>query len=431
MEIPGPLITRAEEPRLFDVIDVVAREMNATVPNEVYLIADVNILVTEIGRLFGEPRRILAIGLGILSLLSRIQLRSALAHEYAHYTAGDYYQGPLAAMARNALRRATMHASSNSVLTAHIGAAIEGAIGPQTRRWHERSREAELAADEHAVAIYGGPIHTETVVRGALGSALFEAYIAREVQPLVQMGFRPERLVEGFSMFIENEHEIGFASNTLAFLRKLETDPLDTHPTLQQRIRHLLTRGQMESTVVDEDARVPARDLVSDLARRDREVTDAWATVQRVDACERVSWSDVGTRVLEPGLRANFTGLAELVAARLGVTVAPADVLALLVEKLESGGREALAPLLQDIGPRFVGFDDPLVALAGMLTTGTALSRGSRLVYVPGIPLRVTTTEGPLDPFRAVADAAVQGDAALLALLKRLTMAPALHPSLN
>jgi len=430
VEVPGPRITRDDEPRLFEVLDVVAREMDAPLPDEVYLVADVNIVVAELGRFFAGPRRILAMGLGLLSLYSRVQLRSALAHEFAHAVAGDYHQGPLTTMAKLALLRASQGAQQGG-LTAHISSMITGAIGPTTHAWHARSREAELHADLRAVAIYGSAVHTESVVRGVLGSALFEQYIAREVQPLVALGYRPARLVDGFTQFVENEHELGLADRSLRFLRGLDTHALDTHPALTDRIRALFAGGERAATVDDTEASTRVSTLVSDLERRDREVTDAWAKVQRLAAHTPIEWHDVGERALLPGIRANASGLAEVVRARLAVAGSDDDTLSLVVERVRSEGRASLEPLFEELAPRLYGFDDPLVALTGMLLTGALLARGAALVYVPGIPMRLTTTRGPIDPFRVVADAHGEGgDPALVTTVQEiLASSTTAHPS--
>ena len=94
-EAPGMLLDRNAYPRLFSEIDSIAAALNEPVPREVYLIGEVNAFVADRGGMLGfGSRRIMGLGLPLLSTMTVSQFRAVLAHEFAHYYGGDTSLGP-------------------------------------------------------------------------------------------------------------------------------------------------------------------------------------------------------------------------------------------------------------------------------------------------------------------------------------------------
>jgi Zn-dependent protease with chaperone function len=86
---PGLLIERATQPRLFAELENIAEALNEPMPSEVYLIRDVNAWVADRGGFMGYGcRRVMGLGLPLLSILTIAQFRAVLAHEFAHYYGG-------------------------------------------------------------------------------------------------------------------------------------------------------------------------------------------------------------------------------------------------------------------------------------------------------------------------------------------------------
>jgi len=87
---PGPLLTRERHPRLFALLDDVARAAGQARPREVYLVPQVNAWVAERGGILGlGGRRIMGLGLPLFAGLTVRELRAVLAHEFGHYAGGD------------------------------------------------------------------------------------------------------------------------------------------------------------------------------------------------------------------------------------------------------------------------------------------------------------------------------------------------------
>jgi len=92
---PGPALTAQEHPRLFAELEKIALSLREPMPSEVYLIGDVNAWVADRGGILGfGSRRVMGLGLPLMSALTVSQFRAVLAHEFAHYYGGDTSLGP-------------------------------------------------------------------------------------------------------------------------------------------------------------------------------------------------------------------------------------------------------------------------------------------------------------------------------------------------
>jgi hypothetical protein len=78
---PGPLLDRSSHSRLFAEIDGIAAALEEPVPHEVYLTAEVNAWVTDRRGVMGSgSRRVMGLGLPLLSILTVSQFRAVLGH---------------------------------------------------------------------------------------------------------------------------------------------------------------------------------------------------------------------------------------------------------------------------------------------------------------------------------------------------------------
>jgi Zn-dependent protease with chaperone function len=110
---PGLLIERAAQPRLFAELENIAGALHEPMPKEVYLIGDVNAWVADRGGLMGiGSRRVMGLGLPLLSILTVSQFRAVLAHEFAHYYGGDTSLGPWVYKTQTAIVRAFQNIGS-------------------------------------------------------------------------------------------------------------------------------------------------------------------------------------------------------------------------------------------------------------------------------------------------------------------------------
>lgn len=85
--------TRRQCPRLFDAIDEVAERIDTEPPDEVWISPGAMFAVHQEGRgpfgMFGSRKRVLTLGLCVMSFLTVGELKGILAHEFAHFSHAD------------------------------------------------------------------------------------------------------------------------------------------------------------------------------------------------------------------------------------------------------------------------------------------------------------------------------------------------------
>src|SRR5687767_434104 len=105
-EPPGPQLTPATAPRLFALVEKVARDTSQRPPEEVYLLNDVNAWVSHRGGVMGfGSKRVMGVGLPLLDNLSPKEIEAVIAHEFGHYCSGDVALGPWIYKTRAAIAR--------------------------------------------------------------------------------------------------------------------------------------------------------------------------------------------------------------------------------------------------------------------------------------------------------------------------------------
>lgn len=82
-------ISRKEYPKLFDLIEEIAKEAETKFPKKVYLANDVNAAVfynSSFWSMFFPIRKNLQIGLGLVNTVTEQELKAILAHEFGHFS---------------------------------------------------------------------------------------------------------------------------------------------------------------------------------------------------------------------------------------------------------------------------------------------------------------------------------------------------------
>lgn len=256
---PGPELTPAAHPRLFDAITGVARSTNQAMPAQVFLVPDVNAWVAQRGGIMGfGGRRVMGLGLPLLRVLSPSELRAVLAHEFGHFDAGDTALGPWLYKTRAAIERTLENLKDRgswlSLPFVWYGKAF-------VRLTHGMSRQQEFAADNLAARMVGPSALRHGLEKIHRVAPAFTPYWIEEVAPLLDQGVRPP-LAEGFSIFLAAPMIAQQADALLAReLAEGKSDPYDTHPPLRDRLAALT--GVPELPFEHEEA--TALSLVSDV----------------------------------------------------------------------------------------------------------------------------------------------------------------------
>jgi len=386
-EAPGPRITAATQPQFFKELTRVAQATQQRLPDEVYVLPEVNAWVADIGR-----RRVLAVGLPLLHVLTVTQLRAVLAHEFGHYSGGDTRLGGFLYGARRGIGQAVSELSERRHLLRHPFRWYGNAF---LRLTFALSRRQEFEADRMAAevagrdALIGG---LEQVQRAAL---VYPQYWHGEAVPVLQEGYRVP-LGEGFERFLRTPGVTTWLQTHLSQDVHLgRADPYDTHPPMAERVkaaRRLRPRTAPEqdpsaSTLVKPDALEEA--LLGFLVARPRE-----------QALQFVSWERVGQDMWGPLWREQLKEMRPHLQALTARTLP-----ALLVKP-----DEWLA-LRMKLSKRNVDDNRTLagaVWMLGMALADAAFQRGLTIEAQPGEAITLRRGEEQVEPFNLV-QALVQG----------------------
>ena len=315
---PGILLEPSSHPELFAEIHQVAADLSESVPEEVFLIGEVNAWVADRGGIAGfGSRRVMAIGLPLFSILSVCEFRGILAHEFAHYYGGDTKLGPFVYRTQSAVARTLQN-------TARFGAGISL---PWLFRLVQRgvahllnwyfllflrvinfvSRKAEFRADELACIIAGNRAVAAGLrkIHGAGWAWL--PYLANEVSPLASSGHIAP-IAAGFTQFLAAPT---VAPQIAKFLEKEllggESDPYDSHPPLAQRLAAVNQDGvTLEAS--DDQAAACLLPQLEQLELRWLE----FVSPERKIGFRAIAWSESATLAIIPSWRSALAENASL-----------------------------------------------------------------------------------------------------------------------
>ena len=294
---PGPRITSEGEPELFAEISSIAKSTGQQMPAEVYLCPEVNAWVAQRGGIAGlGSRRVMALGVPLMSLLTVSQFRAVLAHEFGHYHAGDTKLSPWVYKTRVAIIRTVKNLSSHRSYLAYLSYLFKWYAEMFLRVTLSISRSQEYAADQLAARFAGGNALAEGLKQLHRGSAAWMGYLQTEVGPVLSAGFMPQ-VAQGLSYFLKAPNISRVVEASLQEeLAGGKADPYDSHPSLRQRLAALQAAP---SNNANEDSR-PSIALLRDVQAADSSLLNAEGLAK---AHTPVSWDRVEEVVWVPSWR--------------------------------------------------------------------------------------------------------------------------------
>ena len=234
---PGPELTRAGQPRLWAVLDRVAKDAGHPIPKHVYLVGDAQAFASSRPRWFGLRREpVIGLGLPLFSVLSERELRAVVAHEMGHHVGGDVRLGPWQYRTSRAIVAALNRLDGSNVFL-HLPFQAYGRL--YVRITSTASREQEVLADELAARLAGGRFLGSALVLVEQHSLLWGAFFNNVVVPTLNEGFRGP-LLQGYERYAR---EFDAEALREGFKTSVDrpADPDDTHPRLRERLRPLST----------------------------------------------------------------------------------------------------------------------------------------------------------------------------------------------
>ena len=233
-------ISREDAPRLFEVVEEVARELKAPIPNEILLDPDLNAAVSLKGYMRARGRCRLVLGYDLLAALPPEEVRGVIAHELAH--ALLIQRGYWAWSVGGVSRMVTLSRLFEAVI-----ANTERFYTAQTIRWGiDRMallgvrlaatylRQDEFDADAAAARLCGADVYARGLVRVQLASDLADVSWRERVIQSQREGSYCAWLRERF-----RSHEAPDPGLLLSVTTNSTTDPMSTHPALPHRLAAL------------------------------------------------------------------------------------------------------------------------------------------------------------------------------------------------
>ena len=386
---PGPLLKPDGHPALFAEIERVAGDIQQPMPEEVYLVPDVNAFVMQRGGIMGiASRRVMGIGLALLASLTTVQFRAVLAHEFGHYRGGDTKLAPWVYKTRLAIIRTVQGLGGSWLqlpfrLCAILFLTLTEAV----------SRRQEYRADQLAAQAYGTQAIADGLKKVSGVGPAFWSFYGNHMEPVLSAGYRPP-LVEGFRRFVEHQEIASLIDQTTEEeLEKGETDPFDTHPSLRERIAAL---GDPTELSPSDDR--PVLGLLNNLPEMEQALFSDVVGEHNGPALKPVNWEDVGETALVPLcrkiVRNNRTALR-------GITT---QALPERAQRLMDLKHEPLYATDEDNNGQTE--EEASVSkgaqLAGMALTSCLTARGWVVEALPGDEVRLIQDETTIKPFSVV-----------------------------
>jgi Zn-dependent protease with chaperone function len=262
---------------LYDLVAEVAQQRRLPMPQEIRLAADTVAHVYE----DTKGKEILVVGGPAIGILSREALAGVVAHELAHFAAGD------ARLSRRGHKRSLMIELLEYRFASQGGSNLNPLVWLlrlyhllYNLAWAADSRAREYAADRHIVAQVGKEaaaaslIHLTLTERlpGVRLSGIAEACLATG-EPLHQIFAEQRQRAEGTDAYDWEE--------ALRKELKGKTELFDSHPGLRDRLAALGVSPRKALKLALDLSGPPARELFPDWDKIEEEMTERLMIVYR------------------------------------------------------------------------------------------------------------------------------------------------------
>jgi|HubBroStandDraft_1064217.scaffolds.fasta_scaffold12622_1 heat shock protein HtpX len=381
-EAPGLLLEASTHPRLFAELNTIANSLNEPLPREVYLVGQVNAFVADRGGIMGiGSRRVMGIGLPVLSSLTVSEMRAVLAHEFAHYYSGDTKMGPWVYKTQSAMIRAFRNIGSLGQLGRIAALQLMNMVATFILKWYFIlflrvinfvSRKKEYRADELACLVVGA----EPLVRGLRkihgASMAWGPYWNSEVVPVLSQGCKPA-IADGFSRFMAAPQiEVQVTKGIEREIAEGKMQPYDTHPPLRDRIAAI---EKLRAEPGEKDAEL-AISLLEQPSSTELQFLELMNPKLAKNSLRQVGWDEIGRTVTIPSWKA---AVGEYAPMMNGIT---AGSLPEVVKKLPQMGSKIRDPRGMLLTPQQRA--QRAGQLLGMALGLALLGRGWELEAQPG-----------------------------------------------
>lgn len=379
----GLQLTRESAPGLWALTEDTAARVGTRVPDEIWVIPEINAAVVERTKLLGliGGRRYMMVGLPLLAAFSTDQFRAVIAHELGHYSHAHTKLGALAYRGHIAIGHMLAQFAErtfNPLTWIFRGYAVIYGLAQSAV-----SRSQEFEADRVAGRIAGRVAMqsalTELVVLDRAWDFYLDAYVAMGMDS----GMAPKAIYRGFASLLAAR------ADDLGELREGLPEPKrslwDSHPPTPVRVAALADAPELGEVT---DPR-PARELLPDFALVEDRVE---AMAFRLGDRTRLDWPEYVEKSYLSG-----AGDAAEAAFRAAGRAFSADSLDAILAQLEARGAQAQAELDRQNFPES-GFH-------AIVITAAANAKALRVRLSWDGPARLVRPDGEPFPVDAVVEA--------------------------
>lgn len=309
LDVPPPEGTEIfprEAPELFAMINELRQQLGAPRFHHVLITDDFNAAVAQIPRLgiLGWPRNYLIIGLPLLKAIKPEQFRAVLAHEFGHLAKGHGRISHWVYRQRLRWQRLLDSLEAGESQGSFLLRPFLRWFTPYFKAYSFlMARNDEYEADATAARLTSPAATAETLTAiNVIGSYLHQRYwpdIHRLADDNPQPGFAPfGNITHGVAMQIDSDSATAWVNQAMA----RQTDSLDTHPALKDRLAALGQPPQLSLPAIDQTAdrllgsRMASLTEAFDKRWRDR-IQQAWSERYREVQDGRQQLADFDTRI--------------------------------------------------------------------------------------------------------------------------------------
>ncbi len=239
----GVLKTREDCPRLYQVLDDVAKRVNTEPVDQVYVAPGSEIGVHQEGRgpfgIFGTKRRVLTLGLSTLHYLTVSEFRSIMAHEYAHFSHQDTFYSRFIYQVSLSIRKALNGMKEAGGWIAWVNPFywfffLYNRAYAMLSSGFSRSRE--FLADRMACSLYGSNTFGSALTKVCIHGSLFESSMYKKIVALMKKKKAYVNMYQAFREMSEEKFTKGEREKLYQKLLDERESLFASHPTYAERI---------------------------------------------------------------------------------------------------------------------------------------------------------------------------------------------------
>lgn len=292
-ERPTPL-PRERVPELYARVERIGARAGVNAPVAIHLGFGVNASIGAHRAWYGRVRTLdVALGYGLLCMLDEDEVDAVVAHEFGHMAKGDLGLTPWVYRTRNALGGTLYQLDSSPFF---LDAPFRLYAHLFLRQSASLSRAQEYAADALAARLAGADVAADALRRVHATSPEWDVYTQEVLIPAINRGARLP-VLDGFRRFLANTRRRPALQQAIARERDAPPDPLDTHPSLPERLAALGRSGTEPA---------PSTRNALTLLGGTTAAEALWYERFTTGTLPPMGWDDFGARALAPAIQTRF-----------------------------------------------------------------------------------------------------------------------------